>query len=125
MAVKAQPLDLLTNTVIGVALEVHKNLGPGFNERIYVEALMCEFDARRIRYEKEKAIKVAYKGRLLGEQRLDFLIDGQLILEIKAAGQIGSVDLSQIISYLKAADKKLGLILNFGTSRLAIKRVIN
>ena len=118
-------LDKLANRIIGIAIEIHKILGPGFAEKIYEKALVCELDKNGIRYSKEKVIKVKYKDLLLGDQRIDFLIEDELILELKSASMIAEVYKAQILSYLKAANKRLGLILHFGRERLEIKRVVN
>ncbi|MCF7874300.1 MAG: GxxExxY protein [Candidatus Omnitrophica bacterium] len=118
-------LNKLTEKIIGLAIEVHKKIGPGFTEKIYQNALSLEFDQKDIQYEKEKLIQVEYKGQILGKQRLDFLIEDLLIIEMKVTEKIGNIHLAQILSYLKATGKKIGLILNFANTRLEIKRVIN
>jgi GxxExxY protein len=118
-------LNKITKQIIGLAIEVHKRLGPGFTEKIYQHGLSLEFDQNNIRYEKEKIIKVEYKGKIIGEQRLDFLVESSVIIETKAVEKIGNIHLAQLLSYLKAIDKKIGLILNFANTRLGIKRVIN
>jgi len=119
-----EELNRITERIIGLAIEVHKKLGPGFIEKIYQEALSLELDQSKISYEKEKFITINYKGRKLGEQRIDFLIENSIILEIKAIDKIGPIHIAQVISYLKAMDKRLGLILNFSEVKLGIKRVI-
>jgi GxxExxY protein len=119
-----EELNGITEKIIGLAIAVHKKLGPGFIERIYQEALSLELDQSKINYEKEKFITINYKGRNLGEQRIDFLIENSIILEIKAIDKIGPIHIAQVISYLKAMNKKLGLILNFSEVKLGIKRII-
>lgn len=118
-------LNLLSNKVIGIAIEVHKELKAGFSEKIYQEALEKELKARRIAFNREKSIKVKYKNEFIGNQRIDFLIEDELILEIKRAEKIGEIQIAQILSYLKTVDKRLGIILNFGEPKLGIKRVVN
>ncbi|MDD5004990.1 MAG: GxxExxY protein [Candidatus Omnitrophica bacterium] len=123
--VDKEELNAISQKVIGLAFDVHNELGPGFIERIYSEALALEFARNNVKFEKEKTIKIGYKGKELGEQRIDFLIEGEIILEIKAAESISKIHLAQILSYLKALNKKLGLILNFCNTKLEIKRVVN
>jgi len=118
-------LDDLSHRIIGVAIDIHKKLGPGFQEKIYEEALLKEFQKSGIGYEKQKVVRVDYNGVNLGNQRIDLLVDGEIILEIKACTKIIPIHRDQLISYLKTANKKLGLILNFGRSRLEIKRVVH
>jgi GxxExxY protein len=118
-------LDDLSHRIIGVAIDVHKKLGPGFQEKIYEEALLKEFQKSGIGYEKQKVVRVDYNGVNLGNQRIDLLVDGEIIVEIKACNKIIPLFRDQVISYLKTADKRLGLILNFGRSKLEIKRVVN
>lgn len=104
---------------------MHKKLGPGFQEKIYEEALLREFQKSGIEYQKQKVVRVNYNGANLGNQRIDLLVDGEIIVEIKACNKIIPVFRNQVISYLKTANKKLGLILNFGRNKLEIKRVVN
>jgi GxxExxY protein len=121
----ADELNDLSYRIIGIAIEVHKKLGPGFQEKIYEEALLKEFEKSSIEFEKQKVVRVDYDGFGLGNQRIDLLINGEIILEIKTCTKIIPIHRDQVISYLKTADKKLGLILNFGRSKLEIKRVVN
>ena len=120
-AKSAHELNDLTHRIIGIAIEVHKKLGPGFQEKIYQEALLKEFEKSRIEFEKQKVVRVDYDGQSLGNQRIDLLVDDKVILEIKACTKIIPIYRDQLISYLKTTDKKLGLILNFGRRRLEIK----
>lgn len=118
-------LDRLAKKIIGIAIEIHKILGPGFVEKIYTKALAYELSKNNIKFVKEKTIRVKYKNLLLGDQRVDFLIEDVLILELKAVSAIGDIHLAQMLSYLKTADKRLGLILNFAKGTLEIKRAAN
>ena len=118
-------LNDLSHGIIGIGIEVHKKLGPGFQEKIYEQALLKEFESAGIGVEQQKVVRVDYDGVNLGSQRIDLLVEGEIILEIKACSQIIPVHRDQIISYLKTANKKLGLILNFGQSRLEVKRVVH
>jgi len=126
MAAKtAEELNDLSNCIIGIAIDIHKKLEPGFQEKIYEEALLKEFGKARIGFEKQKVVRVDYDGVGLGNQRIDLLVNGEIILEIKACAKIIPIYRDQVISYLKTADKKLGLILNFGRGKLEIKRVVH
>lgn len=126
MAAKtAKELNDLSNSIIGLAIGIHKKLGPGFQEKIYQEALLKEFKKGGMEYEKQKVIRVDYEGQSLGNQRIDLLVDEEIILEIKACTKIIPIYRDQLISYLKTSDKRLGLILNFGRSKLEIKRVVH
>jgi GxxExxY protein len=122
-ASNAKDLNELTHRIIGLAIDIHKKLGPGFQEKIYEQALLKEFERAGIGFEKQKVVRVDYDGVGLGNQRIDLLVNGEIILEIKACNKIIPLFRDQVISYLKSANKKLGLILNFGRSTLDIKRV--
>jgi GxxExxY protein len=125
VAKNAEELNDLSNRIIGIAIDIHKKLGPGFQERIYGEALLKEFKKAVIGVERQKVVRVDYEGQSLGNQRIDLIKDGEIILEMKACTKIIPIHRDQLISYLKTADKKLGLILNFGRRRLGIKRVVH
>src|SRR4030042_5100550 len=125
VAKTAKELNDLSNRIIGLAIGIHKKLGPGFQEKIYQEALLKEFKKGGMEYEKQKVIRVDYEGQSLGNQRIDLLVDEEIILEIKACTKIIPIHRDQVISYLKTANKRLGLILNFGRRRLEIKRVVH
>ena len=111
----ADELNDLSYRIIGIAIEVHKKLGPGFQEKIYEQALLKEFEKSSIEFEKQKVVRVDDDGFGLGNQRIDLLVNGKII----------PIHRDQVISYLKTADKKLGLILNFGRRKLEIKRVVH
>jgi len=125
VAKTAKELNDLSNRIIGIAIDIHKKLGPGFQEKIYEGALFREFRKSEIGYEKQKVIRVDYDGQSLGNQRIDLIVDEEIILEIKACTKIIPIYRDQLISYLKTTDKRLGLILNFGRSKLEIKRVVH
>ena len=116
----------LSNIVIGAAIEVHQHLGPGLLESAYRQCLARELSLRGIAYETEKAIPLKYKDLNLDcGYRLDFLIEGKLILELKAAERMLPIHEAQMITYLKLTECKLGLILNFNVAvlRKGIKRI--
>ena len=112
----------LTYDIIGAAMEVHRILGPGFLESVYEEALAHEFDLRRIDYVRQAQLNVRYKEIVAGEFRADFLVDGKVVVELKAIKALTSVDEAQLLNYLKGTGYRIGLLLNFGTSSLEHKR---
>lgn len=115
----------LTDKIIELAIKVHKRLGPGFVERIYEKALSYELNKANINHEAQKLIKIKYDDLLLGDQRVDIMVEDKIIVESKAVSELNDIHQAQMISYLKAADKKVGLILNFAKPKLEIKRVMN
>ena len=119
-------LEELTKQVIGAALEVHRILGPGYSELVYEEALAKEFGMRLIPFERQKCIELAYKNCPVGNFRLDFLVDSQLVVEIKSVEALSMIHTVQTLSYLKATNLQLGLLVNFNVPKLTlgIKRVI-
>ena len=118
-------MDELTEKIIGAAIEVHNILGPGLLESIYEEALCCEFDLRSIKYQRQVERDIVYKGHTIKGQKLDLLVEGEVVVEIKSLSKMPEVALAQTLSYLRATNLKRGLIVNFGEKRLVdgIKRV--
>lgn len=109
----------------GALFAVHRELGCGFLERVYQDALEVEFRLRNIPYEREKAIQIVYKGEPLGEPyRADFVCYGKVIIELKSVSEILDVHRAQIINYLKATKIKLGFLVNFGEESLNIERIV-
>ncbi len=121
---KQYPESELTGRIIGVAIQVHKKLGPGFVEKVYQRSLARALGKAGFDFEREKKINVAYEGGNVGFQVLDFVVGGRVLVELKAVGEINKAHVGQMISYLKASSKKVGLILNFGSGVLGIKRVV-
>jgi len=119
-------LDRLANRVIGAAIEVHRELGPGFMEAVYEEALCVELELRGIPFIRQAPITVSFKNRTVGEGRVDLLVADKLIVELKAVDRLSVIHTAQILSYMKAAECKLGLIINFNSLQLryGIKRVV-
>jgi len=119
--------DPLTQNIIGAAIDVHRELGPGLLESIYEEALCYEFELRGIAYARQVGIDVLYKGKIIKGQRIDIIVEGEVVIELKSLSKVPDVVLAQILSYLKATGLKRGLIINFGEKRLVdgIKRVSN
>ena len=117
--------DELTEAIIGGAIEVHRILGPGLLESIYEEALCYELELRGIRAERQIEVDVIYKGKIIKGQKLDILVEKQVVLELKAVSKLPDVATAQTLSYLRATGLKRALLLNFGESRLVdgIKRI--
>ncbi|GAF04947.1 GxxExxY protein [Saccharicrinis fermentans] len=112
--------------IIGAAMEVHKELKNGFLETVYQEALAKEFKIQDIPFEKESLINIYYKGEKLGKYyKADFICYGEIIIELKALSDLTKDHESQLINYLKATNKKLGILINFGKTSLQYKRIIN
>jgi len=117
--------DPRTFAIIGAAIEVHRELGRGFLELFYKDALAIEFTARKIPFEPEVPCHVEYKGhRLRGHYRIDFVCYGEVIVEVKARSSIGPADHAQVLNYLASSKRKCGLLLNFGAAVLEQKRFI-
>lgn len=118
-------VDPRTYAIIGAAIEVHRQLGSGFLEAVYQEALAMELHARRIAFSKETELPVSYKGtRLQCQYRADFVCFGEVVVEIKALRVITGIEEAQVINYLKASGHRTGLLLNFGDSRLQHRRFV-
>ena len=120
------PLKDITKKIIACAIEVHSTLGPGLLESVYEEALMDEFELRGVNFERQKEIMLEYKGKSIGPHRIDFLIEDKVILEIKATEGMKKIFEAQILTYMKAMKKKVGLLINFNVERLkdGIKRLV-
>lgn len=114
----------ITDKILKSAINVHKSLGPGFVEKIYQRALAVEFRNNKLNFEKEKEIKVIYKNVGLGFEKVDFIVERNVLVELKAVSEILDLHVAQVISYLKAGELEVGLILNFAKRRLEIKRVV-
>lgn len=122
------PLSGLTAKALAAAHEVHRVLGPGFEEVIYQRALAKEFPAHGVEYAREVWIDVLYKGEKVGRKRVDFVVgddSGDVMIEIKAKAALEEVDFVQGLSYLRASGYKVGLLINFGGKRLEVKRLAN
>jgi GxxExxY protein len=119
-------LDQLAHEVIGAAIEVHRVLGPGFLESVYEEALAIEFDVRDIAHQRQVPLAIDYRGQPIAQQKLDFLVGGRLIVELKAVETLAPIHVAQVISYLRAAHRGLGLLINFNVPvvRAGLRRVV-
>ncbi len=121
-------IDELTSKVINAAIEVHKSLGPGLLESAYEECLCREFDLREISYERQKDLPIQYKGITLNcGYRLDMVVEGKLILELKACSALEPIHEAQLLTYLKLAGFKIGLLINFNVPvlKMGIRRIAN
>jgi len=118
--------DKRTYKIIGAAMEVHKEMGCGFLEGVYQEALGIEFGVQGIPYKAQPVIEILYKGKPLEKKyQPDFMCFGEIIVEIKALERLSGTEESQIINYLKATKLKVGLLINFGSKSLEHKRFVN
>jgi GxxExxY protein len=113
----------LTERIIAAAIRVHQELGPGFLEAMYEEALAIELAAGGLAFERQKLLPVFYREHLIGEHRLDFLVEGKVIVELKAISALEDIQFAIVRSFLKAANMDDALLLNFATARLTVKRV--
>ena len=118
------PESELTSKIIGCAMEVHRQLGNGFQEVVYQRALEIEMNLQEIVFKREKEMPLEYKGYSIGKRRVDFLVEDKIMVEIKAIIQLENVHLAQAINYLEAYGMKIGLLINFGSPSLQFKRVM-
>jgi GxxExxY protein len=119
-------LESLVNTVIGCCLAVHREIGPGMSESVYVRACCAEFQVRGLAYEREKVIPIRYRGEVICHQRIDLLVSEQVVLEVKSVERIHSVHIAQTVGYLRALGRRAGLVVNFNEVllRQGIRRVV-
>ena len=119
-------LNELTKKIIGCAIEVHRQLGPGLLESIYEKALYIELSLAGLKFENQKIIVVKYKNNKIGEFRIDILVENSIILELKSVERFDPVFEAQLLSYMKLGNYKLGLLINFNHNLLkdGIKRII-
>ena len=115
--------EALTEKIIGACITVHKALGPGFLEIIYLNALLIELKKLGLLCESEKEIRILYEGTLVGMHKIDLLVEGELIVELKAVEDLNKKHYAQIRSYLKALSKPLGLLVNFSGYKLDVRRI--
>ena len=115
----------LTEKIIGAAMDVHRTLGPGFLEGVYQEALELELKLRGVPFLSQQELAVTYKGqRLKHKYRPDLIVDGKVIVEIKALAQLTGTDEAQAINYLKGTGCRVALVINFGAKSLQWKRLV-
>ena len=115
----------LTRKIIGCAMEVHKQLGNGFQEVIYQRALSIELQLQGLEFSREHEMQIQYKGHEIGTRRVDFFVENVIMVELKAIINLEVVHLAQAMNYVEAYDLEIGLLLNFGAKSLQFKRVHN
>jgi GxxExxY protein len=115
--------EQLTQQVIECLIEVHKTLGPGFIESVYHNAMILELNARGMAVETEKPINVFYKGKIVGNQKLDIVVEGRVVLELKVVEALSKAHYAQLRSYLKASNLPIGLLVNFADAKADFRRV--
>ena len=115
----------ITEKIIGAAMRVHSALGNGFQEVIYQRALELEMEDSGLHFARELSMPIYYKGRQIGERRVDFFVEEKIMVEIKAIIQLENVHLAQAKNYLEAYNMQVGLLINFGSISLQFKRVEN
>jgi GxxExxY protein len=126
MPAYSESKDLLTERIIGCAIEVHRALGPGLLESTYEAALAIEFESAALRFQRQLAMPVSYKGRPIGEHRLDLLVEDAAVVELKSVERFDLVFEAQVLTCLRLTGKKRGLLINFNSRSLkdGVKRFI-
>ena len=115
----------ITGKIIGAAMKVHTTLGRGFQEVIYQRAMEIEMAKQGLKIQREMEMDVFYDGQKVGTRRVDFFVEGKVMVELKAVSQLEDVHLAQAINYLEAYNLEIGLLVNFGAKSLEYRRVIN
>ena len=118
-------LNKISEKIIGCAFTVSNTLGSGFLEKVYQNALVIELLNEGLEVEKEKAITIFYQGKVVGEYFADILVNRQIIIETKAVQSLNEIHQAQLLNYLKETKLPLGLLINFGTPKVQIKRMLN
>jgi GxxExxY protein len=118
------PDSELTGKIIGCAMEVHRILGNGFQEKIYQRALAIEMTYQGISFSQEHEMNIIYKGTHIGTRRVDFFVEGRIMVEIKAVIKLEDIHLAQAINYIEIYRLPIGLLINFGSRSLEFKRVM-
>jgi GxxExxY protein len=117
-------INKLTESIIGCAIEVHRQLGPGLLEGTYESALCIELEDASLKYLRQPLVPIVYKGRTIGEYRLDLLVEDAVVVELKSVERFDPVFEAQVLTYLRVTGKKIGLLINFNSRLLknGIKR---
>ena len=118
-------INQLTHKIIGCAMEVHRFLVNGFQEVIYQRCLAIEFSLQGLNFAREQEVEIFYKEQHVGTRRVDFFVDDEVMVELKAVIELEDVHLAQGINYLEAYNMKTGLLINFGCKSLQFKRLLN
>lgn len=114
----------LSYLIMGAIFEVHKELGPGFLEAVYEKALIEEFTKKAIKVETQRVIDVIYKGKKIGVHRLDMVVEGKVVVELKTVERFSTYHTAQMLSYLKASGHKLGILVNFSKAKVEYGRIV-
>lgn len=114
----------ITGKIIGAAMKVHSILGNGFSELTYQRALKIEFEEGYIFFEREKEMDITYKGEKINTRRVDFLVEGKVLVELKAVSHLEEIHHAQILNYLRVFELEVGLLINFGSKSLEFKRFV-
>jgi GxxExxY protein len=114
----------LSYKIIGIAMDVHRELGPGFLEKVYENAMMVLFSEQGIASLQQAPVEVTFHDKIIGDYYADILVEGKIILELKAVSQIAETHKAQIINYLKATRIRLGMLINFGNEKLEYQRFV-
>ena len=119
-------IDKITERIIGCAIEVHRVLGPGLFETTYEAALCIEFELNGLGYVRQAAVPILYKERAIGDYRLDLLVEDQVVVEVKAVERFDPIFEAQVLTYLRATGKRVGLLVNFNSRLLkdGVKRFV-
>lgn len=128
MLIADDGLNQLTGTILAAAIEVHRVLGPGLLESIYIECLEHEFQARGLRFVRQLSVPITYKGRRLrSSYRIDLIVEDQVVVEVKSVEGLAPVCKAQVLTYLQVTGMPAGLLINFNVPRLmdGVKRLIN
>lgn len=122
----SETTECIVRETIGCAIEVHKRLGPGLLEGIYADALAIELDFRKLRFDREHEIAIRYRGHQLRSHRADLIVEGQVLVELKAVERLEPLFHAQVISYLRASGLRVGLLMNFNSRFLrdGLRRVV-
>jgi GxxExxY protein len=115
----------ITHKIIGCAMKVHNTLGNGFQEVIYQRALAIEMQKEKLSFKREMEMDILYDGQIIGKRRVDFFVEDEIMVEIKAVIQLEDVHLAQAMNYCQAYNLPIGLLINFGSKSLQFKRVYN
>ena len=118
-------IDQITEKIIGCAYQVSNTLGSGFLEKVYENALAIEIRKSGLRVEQQFPINVLYKNNIVGEYIADLYVEGTALVELKAIKSLEDIHMAQCLNYLKATDKQICLLINFGKPRVQIKRIVN
>jgi GxxExxY protein len=115
----------MTEKIIGCAYKVSNCLGPGFLEKVYENAMCHEIGKTSLKFSQQQPINVIYDGLVVGEYYADLLVENEIVVELKAVKQLDASHFSQCMNYLKASGKTVGLLINFGSAKVEIRRVVN